>query len=87
MRPYETRERNARIAAAAARHHFGRDVPVPFLCECSDLECEELLHMTLHAYRDARAGGDFVAVPGHRVEEAKIVRVKELCWLFQSEVA
>ncbi len=87
MRPVETRERNARIAAAAARHHFDRDVPVPFLCECSDTRCEELLRMTLHAYRELRDGADFLVVPGHQVDDAKIVRIKELCWLDQAEVA
>lgn len=87
MRPEETRGRNERIAAAAARHHFGRDVPVPFLCECSHAECQELLRMTLHLYREARAGGDFIVAPGHRVDAARIVRIKELCWLFQSDVA
>ena len=87
VHPDESRERNERIAAAAARHHFDRDVPVPFLCECSNESCEELLRMTLQAYRDARAGGDYLAVPGHQVDDARIVRIKELCWLYQSEVA
>ena len=87
MRPAETRERNERIAAAAARHHFGRDVPVPFLCECSDVRCQEFLRMTLQVYRGARSGGDYLVAPGHRVEAATIVRIKELCWLYRNEVA
>ena len=57
MRPDETRDRNERIAAAAKRHHFDRDLPVPFLCECSDERCDELLRMTLHAYRESLIPG------------------------------
>lgn len=87
MSPDDNRERNERIAAAAARHHFDRDVPVPFLCECSADGCQELLRMTLHDYREARSGGDYLAAPGHQVDHAKIVRIKELCWLYQGEVA
>jgi len=87
MRPLENRQRNERIAAAAARHHFDRDVPVPFLCECSDPRCEELLRITLRDYRDARTDGDYLAVPGHQVDHARIVRIRDRCWLYQGEVA
>ena len=87
MRPDESRDRNERIAAAAAHHHFERDMPVPFLCECSDRRCEELLRMTLVAYREARAGGDYLVAPGHQVDDARIVRIKEQCWLYEGEVA
>jgi hypothetical protein len=83
MRPIEIRERNERIAAAATRHRFDRDVPVPFLCECSDPRCEQLLRMTLRDYRTARADGDFVAAAGHQVDHARIVRIRDGCWLYR----
>jgi hypothetical protein len=87
MRPDATRERNERIAASAAQHHFDLDAPVAFLCECSDTRCEELLQLTLTAYRSARAGGDYLVAPGHQVDDARIVRIKEACWLYRAEVA
>ncbi|HVW90195.1 MAG TPA: hypothetical protein VHC01_12080 [Gaiellaceae bacterium] len=87
MRPNETRERNERIAAAAARHRFDRDVPVPFLCECSDVRCEELLRMRLHDYGEMRSGGDYLVAPGHQVDDGRLVRIRELCWLYEGEVA
>ncbi|HVU77349.1 MAG TPA: hypothetical protein VHC67_07190 [Gaiellaceae bacterium] len=87
MRPDVTRERNERIAASAVEHHFDPEAPAAFLCECSDPRCEELLRMTLSAYRSARAGGDYVVAPGHQVDDARIVRIKEACWLYRAEVA
>jgi hypothetical protein len=87
MRPDATRERNERIAAAAARHHFDLEALVTFLCECSDSRCEELLRLTLPAYRGARGGGDYLVAPGHQVDDARIVRIKDACWLYRAEVA
>lgn len=57
--------RNDRIAFAARRHHFDRAAPVPFLCECSDVRCDELVRLTLEEYRRARSSGLRVAAPGH----------------------
>ena len=77
-----TRRRNARIASSAAANHFDEDLPVPFLCECSDERCTEILRMPLRLYSVARAGGDFLVAPGHQVETARIVRVREHCWVY-----
>ena len=82
-RAEESRARNERIAAAAARHRFDREAPVPFLCECSDDRCEELLRMTIDRYRAARTAADFLVSPGHQVNEAQIVRVTDACWLYR----
>ena len=82
-RAEESRARNERIASAAARHRFDREAPVPFLCECSDGRCEELLRMTIDRYRAARAAADFLVAPGHQVDEAEIVRVTDGCWLYR----
>ncbi|MGZ4291479.1 MAG: hypothetical protein ACXVQQ_02675 [Gaiellaceae bacterium] len=74
--------RNARIAAAATAHRFEETAPVPFLCECSDERCTEILRMPLGLYRRARDGGDYLVAPGHQVEAARIVRVREHCWVY-----
>lgn len=81
----DIRARNQRIAEAARRHHFDPDAAVPFLCECSERRCEELLRMTIRQYQAARDGGDYLVAPGHQVEEAKIVRIKEICWLYRTD--
>ena len=80
--PRETRERNERIAGAARRHHFDRLAPVPFLCECDDPGCAEVMRMTLDMYAKARDASDYLTVPGHQVDGARIVRVRDACWLF-----
>jgi hypothetical protein len=81
------RRRNERIARAARAHRFGEAAPVPFLCECSDDHCVEILRMPLALYRDAREAADFLAAPGHEVDDAEIARVREHCWLFRVDAA
>ena len=78
-----SRARNERIAAAAQRHHFDHAAPVPFLCECSDDRCEELVRMTLDRYGSVRDAADYLVAPGHQVEDAEIVRVTDGCWLYR----
>lgn len=80
----ETRARNERIAGSARRHHFEHAAPVPFLCECSDPTCEALLRITLEEYSSTRAAADFLVAPGHQVDHARIVRVKDAVWLYCS---
>ena len=80
-----TRARNERLAGSARRHHFAHDAPVPFLCECSDPTCVELVRVTLQQYSDARGHADFVTAPGHQVDGAKVVRVRDSYWLYRAE--
>ena len=79
------RARNERIATSARRHHFSQNAPVPFLCECSELPCVELIRVTLEHYVEAREHGDFVVTPGHQVDDATIVRVRDTYWLFRAD--
>ena len=83
-RETETRARNERIATSARRHHFDRSAPVPFLCECSNRACEALLRITLDEYRLTRAAADFLVAPGHQVDDARIVRVRDAVWLYRA---
>lgn len=78
------RARNDRIAAAAKRLHFGRDAPVPFLCECGDHTCEELVRMTVEGYDAVHADVDHFTAPGHRIDRARIVRVRDGAWLHRA---
>jgi hypothetical protein len=59
------RASNERIAAAATAHRFDRLTAVPFICECADLDCGELLRLTLDELAGARRVGTTVVAPGH----------------------
>jgi hypothetical protein len=58
------REANERIRSAAEGYDLeGR---VPFICECADPGCREIVQLTLDEYRDVRRNGRrFVNAPGH----------------------
>jgi hypothetical protein len=79
----ELRRRNDRIAFNARTQRFGPEVLVPFMCECSDERCGELVRMTLERFEAGRSAADFLAAPGHQVEEARIVRVRDGVWLYR----
>jgi hypothetical protein len=85
-RPDETRLRNDHIAAAARLNRFDRQIAVPFICECSEHRCEELIRLTLGEFQAARVESDYLVAPGHQVEAARIVRVREGLWLYRAEV-
>lgn len=77
------RARNERIGASARRHHFAYDAPVPFLCECSEAACVDLVRITLEQYAAARELADYIAAPGHQVDHATVVRVRDSHWLYR----
>ena len=59
---------NEGISEAAVEH--GRaEGHLPFVCECPDLQCREILHLTLAEYRGVREHpGRFLVARGHEVE-------------------
>jgi hypothetical protein len=66
------RASNDRIAAAALSHRFDRLTAVPFICECADVECGELLRLTLDELAGARKLGATVVAPGHAAGGASV---------------
>lgn len=59
------REANEHIGAAAGA--YGVDSPVPFICECPDARCSEIVRLTLEQYEEIRADSrHFLNVPGHQ---------------------
>ncbi len=52
----------------------GRTEPVPFLCECGALDCEEFVPLTLREYDRARSDGIWFTAAIHAVPDAKLVR-------------
>jgi hypothetical protein len=60
------REANERISEVAEADGF--EDPVPFVCECADPGCRELIQMTLQEYGAIRQDPrTFLNVPGHEV--------------------
>jgi hypothetical protein len=58
------RDANEHIGVAAGV--FGIDSPVPFICECADARCSEIVRLTLEQYEEVRADSrHFLKVPGH----------------------
>ena len=51
--------------------------PVPFLCECSAMNCTEIVRLTLESYRRVRGQSAFFQVPGH--DDPDTERVVEDC--------
>lgn len=59
------REANERINAAAGVYDV--DIPVPFICECADPTCAEIVRLALSEYEEVRADPrHFLNVPGHQ---------------------
>ena len=58
------RAANERIRAAAETAEFENDVP--FICECADPECHDLVRVGIDDYKDVRANPRwFINAPGH----------------------
>jgi hypothetical protein len=84
-RPDDARRRNARIAATARARRFDRATAVPFICECSEPTCEELIRLTLTQFATTRAESDYVVASGHEVDAGRIVRVRDGIWFYRVE--
>jgi hypothetical protein len=67
------RSANEQIERAAATYDVE---PAPFLCECAEEQCTEIVHLTLEEYEDVRSNPrQFFNVPGHQVSGGEHVRV------------
>jgi hypothetical protein len=59
------REANEHISAAAGV--YGIDSPVPFICECADARCSQIVRLTRDQYEEVRADSrHFLNAPGHQ---------------------
>ena len=48
------RDANERIGAFAAQHELRED-DVPFICECADMGCHEIVRLPLNEYEKVRS--------------------------------
>lgn len=59
------REANERIGVAA--EVYAVDIPIPFICECADPTCSEIVRLALSEYEEVRSDPrHFLNVPGHQ---------------------
>jgi hypothetical protein len=71
------REVNERIERIAAEHGLDSH-EYEFMCECSNLDCDLMIAMTLEAYERARADpAIFVVAYGHELPEIEDVLLRE----------
>jgi hypothetical protein len=72
---------NQRIAASARSHRFGENTAVPFICECSDEGCTDLIRLPLGEFGTARELGQFLVSPGHAVEATLPLHAAPSYWI------
>jgi hypothetical protein len=72
------RSANERMERLARSHRFDTSQRVPFLCECADPSCCEIVMLSLVDYEAVRAHANrFFLVAGHEDAEAAHERVLE----------
>ena len=60
------RDANGRFEDVVEENAFDGVRPVPFLCECADVECRGRIEITTGAYDAAHIDSDhYVILPGH----------------------
>jgi hypothetical protein len=69
------REANERIGAVAGEQALHRNVP--FICECADTSCVELVRMSLAEYERVRARATVFLVASGHGEEGENCRLVE----------
>jgi hypothetical protein len=68
------RDANEIIRGQAGKLEFRAADRVPFLCECADPSCTDVIRLTLEDYEAVRASSHtFAIVPGHEAAESETV--------------
>ncbi len=71
------REANERIESAAEEYDFS--APIPFICECADPSCTNVVPMTMREYEQIRAEPThFLSLPDHEQMALKNLNVAEV---------
>ena len=72
------RNANERLQRLARSHRFDATQRVPFICECADPSCQEIVMLSLIDYEAVRAHPNrFFLVAGHEDPEAAHERILE----------
>jgi hypothetical protein len=71
----ELRFREANEAIEERRVELGVDGRVPYLCECGEAECRELVRLSASEYHSARVSNrHFLLLDGHPYRSGSIVK-------------
>lgn len=69
---------NEQMQRAARSHHFAASQRVPFICECADPSCREIVMLSLFDYEAVRAHPNrFFLATGHEDAEEAHERILE----------
>ena len=72
------RAANERVNEFAAGLDAYDDTPIPFLCECADMRCTEIVRLTPEEYEAIRQDATrFATVPGHEGDDVATTVVDE----------
>jgi hypothetical protein len=72
------RHANDEISQAATEHGLEAGRPVPFICECSDVRCVQIIRLTPAEYARVRSNPRWFAhAVGHETDVAGAVRTVE----------
>jgi hypothetical protein len=72
------RDANERIDETAETFGLDREEPLPFICECSDRRCVEIIGLTLTEYDHVRSNPRWFAhAPNHEEQIAGVVEAVE----------
>ena len=72
------RAANERVNDFASGLDVVEDTPLPFLCECADVRCTEIVRLTAAEYEAIRREPTrFATVPGHEGDEESTTVVDE----------
>jgi hypothetical protein len=70
------REANEQIENAADRYGLLLDTKIPFICECADASCHEIIRISFKDYENVRADSrTFINAPGHEAASGAASRV------------
>jgi hypothetical protein len=69
------REANEQIFERA--REYGVTDAIPFLCECAEPACSEIVRLSAQEYRRISEGGRFFNAPGHSARFPEFVKVGE----------
>lgn len=78
MNESAARTSNERLSRMAISHRFAPGQRVPFVCECADATCHEVVMLSLAEYERLRVHPNrFLLVAGHEEVEATHERIVE----------
>jgi hypothetical protein len=78
MNESAARASNELLSRMAVSHRFAPSQSVPFVCECADADCREIVMLSLDEYEQVRVHSSrFLLVAGHEDDETTHERIVE----------